>query len=265
MNKYFQLFKNRFQISLLYRFDILGALLIELLAAAGFLVLWVGIYKSENNVNNMTLDEAVVNYLFVPLVSAITNISLCVTLGQHIKDGFFSNQLIKPFMIWTAYVLEELGKKLLGMLIVFLFYVTIFVLLIISDISVDVSIQGILIGLFFAFMALVMHLAMDFMIAYLAFWIDEVWAFKHVKRFTLWVLGGVGFPLNILSGTFLAIVTILPFRFLYYVPLSYALGFSNMNDILPDLLILLFWIACFILGAYYMWRCGISKFGAYGG
>lgn len=85
------------QISLVYRFDLIGHILNELIAIGSFIFLWQVVYEGRTDINGLTLDEAVVYFLFIPVVGTITSVEVSTTLGYHIKDGFLSNQLLHPY------------------------------------------------------------------------------------------------------------------------------------------------------------------------
>jgi len=252
-------------VTIQYRFDLIGYFIIELLTVGGFLVLWLTVYKDQDKVGSIKLSELIIYYMFVPLIGAYTTVELADTLGRHIKDGFVSMLLIKPQKTWLTYIMNDYGHKLYSVLAVTIFYVIAFCTVKFGlKLNLEVSGTGILFMFLFAVLGVVVNYAMDLVISTFAFWIDEVWSFKHFKRVLVWLLGGVGFPFEVLPHSLYTIFNLLPFKYLYYLPLSYLNGSRNRENLPLDISLLIFWTTFFAICFYFLWKRGIKKYGAYG-
>lgn len=263
MKKYFTIIKNRFQISLQYRFDLFGAILIELIIVASFIILWNFVYSQKAEIGGLNFDQIIVYFLFAPLIGSITGTNLSKTFGMHIKDGFISVQLLKPFKVWLGYVFEDMGKKYYQIVAVIILYIGVYIYLrTFQDFSFTIGQVGF--AALFGFLGYFLALDLEILLAFSAFWVDDVWAFGHVKRFVTWILGGVGFPFEILSKNLLTFFNLLPFRYLYYVPLAYLIGSRGRENVLYDLITYVVWFIVFSFLAFVFWKKGIVKYGAYG-
>jgi ABC-2 type transport system permease protein len=106
---------------------------------------------------------------------------------------------------------------------------------------------------------------LDLLIAFWAFWTDNVWAFKHIKIILFGILGGVTFPLDFLSGGLAAVARFLPFQYFYYVPAAYLLGKNvGMETIISDTAHILLWIVALVIFCFFAWRAGLKRYDAYG-
>jgi ABC-2 type transport system permease protein len=265
MKKYWACFKNEMNVSIQYRFDLIGYFIIELLTVGSFLILWLTVYKGQDQVGSIKLNELIIYYLFVPLVGAYTTVELANTLGKHIKDGFVSMLLIKPQKTWFTYVMNDYGHKIYSIMAVTTFYALAYLIISFGlHINLNISTIGIVFALFFAIFGVAVNYAMDLVISSFAFWIDEVWSFKHFKRVLVWLMGGVGFPFEVLSPTLYKIFNLLPFKYLYYLPLSYLNGSRDKENLSLDIFLLIFWTTFLSICFYFLWKRGIKKYGAYG-
>ena len=251
------------QISLEYRFDLFGNVLLEVLSIGSFIFLWQVIYQGRDEINGLTLDEAIIYFLFIPVVGSYTRVELVNSLGAHIKDGFLSAQLLHPYKILLSYIFEDLGSKVYQMLLITMIYALLVVTLSLTNlVSFHFEISSFTLALIFVVLGLLLNYSINLVYSLLAFWLDSVSAFRHVQRFMSWILGGVGFPFEILSSQTKLIFNTLPFRFLYYLPIAYMLG--NRNEVVYDLANWAFWF-CLLSGlAYILWIKGIKRYGAYG-
>jgi ABC-2 type transport system permease protein len=109
-----------------------------------------------------------------------------------------------------------------------------------------------------------MHFFLDLSIGWLAFWIDDVWSFEHFKGITFGILAGVSFPFEFLPGNIQWLFNFLPFKFLYYTPISYVLGKRGLEELGGDLLSISLWAVGFSVLSWLLWRRGLRKYEAFG-
>ncbi|MBD3280931.1 hypothetical protein GF389_05425 [Candidatus Dojkabacteria bacterium] len=253
------------QISFVYRFDLIGYLLVELIAISGIVILWFTIYRDQGNIEGLTLEDISLYYFFLPLIGTFTMVEVSRALGYHIKDGFLSYMLLHPIKVSGVYVSNDLGRKIYPILTTSIIYVLIMLLLHFSfDFDSGIELQGVFFMGIFILLALILHYVFDLAVAYLAFWVDDVWGFAHFKFLAFSVLGGLSFPFELVGGEFRWVLELLPFKYMYYVPVSYLLGKRAEDDLWFDLIIWSIWLALISILAYFIWKRGIKKYAAYG-
>lgn len=263
MNKHKHLFLVQFASSLEYRANLVGTVLQEIVSVCSIVLLWMAIYRSQNTVGGYSFVNVVAYYLLVPVVGFMTQVVLSDKLGPEIKNGFFSNYLLRPARFWLASFMGVAAGKISYLLLVSPVIVGIITYLA-SGGSIDVSFAAVIPAMCVIVFGFVFHYVLDLALSFSAFWVDDVWAFWHVKNILFAVLGGVSFPLDFVTGPLHALLTILPFQYLYYVPVAYLMGKRPTYDITGDMILLMIWVTVAVILAVVLWRFGLKKYGAYG-
>jgi ABC-2 type transport system permease protein len=192
-------------------------------------------------------------------------INFSVDVGYEIKDGEISNHLLKPLNIFKYYYFRAISQKFNQTIIVLPFYFLIFFLLFFINQSYFFNLQNLSVALIITVFAIQLSYFFELFLTWIAFWIDDAWPLEHLKIVLLTILGGIAFPLDFLPPKLNFIVELLPFKFFYYVPISYILGKRSLDQFLIyDVLALIFWIAFFYLTAKFLYFKGLKKYEAYG-
>lgn len=264
MKKYLHLFASYFSVALEYRSNLIGVFVLELVSISSMIILWTAVYRTQSLVAGYTFHEAVIYYVLIPLVAFITHVDISEKLAKEIRMGTFSNYLLKPYTFWVAAFMEALAQKINYLFLVSPVAVVVLGFLFIKSYLVF-SVSQLLSVLFIAALAFLLHFVLDLLIAFWAFWTDNVWAFKHIKIILFGIVGGAGFPLDFLPGHLGAIAHFLPFQYFYYVPATYLLGKNaGMEKAVSVGLPMLLWMIILAFLCFLAWRSGLKKYDAYG-
>lgn len=265
MKKYLQFFKTSLSTSLEYRANLVGLFFQHILSIVQIVILWVAIFRTNDNVNGFTFENAILYFICVPFIGIITRVNVSDILSEEIRLGVLSNNLIRPFSIWFSKLIETITDKFHNLITLTPIYLVIFVLYFLNVDNDKITLAGIISSLFIASCAIFLHFALDMAIAHLAFWVVDTWAFQHLKNITFTMIGGQNFPYDILSRNLRVVFEFLPFKFFYYTPISYLLGLrSGIHAISQDILQMTLWTMFFIVIASILWKKGLQKYGAYG-
>jgi len=263
LEKYIQLLKNHLGVAFDSRVNILTNLLQEFIALSSIIILWFAIFSSNNNIAGYTQNTIMFYYLLVPFVGFITRVFIVNDLSEDIKNGVLSNKLLKPYSVSLDALMSSIAGQLNFFIFIFPIYIILFIVLV-NNSHVQITSGGVIVGFIFALLAYFLSFTMDLSIAWLAFWIDDVWAFRHVKNIIFGIFGGLNFPLDFVSQNIRWIFDFLPFKYLFYIPVSYMNGTRGSEYILNDLIGLALWATLFIILGNVLWKNGIKRYGAYG-
>ena len=111
---------------------------------------------------------------------------------------------------------------------------------------------------------MILNFLIDMMIAPLAFWFDEVWSFKHLKKILGLFLGGMAFPITIATGFYRQLIDFSPLKYITYVPVAFLTGKLGYDDLIYSLAQLSIWIVVFILLGRIIFYFGIKNYSSNG-
>lgn len=266
MGKYVKMFKNRLAAGLQYRANIVGSMLLDLLSLGSTLILWTAIFSENAKISNFNTIDAVLYFLFIPVIGAFTFVFVSDELGREIRQGFLTNYLLKPQNLVIDALTRALASKVNYISTTLPVYIII--ILLVSGIfshKLPITFFTVLLTLITVIIGFFLHFFMDITITWLAFWVGDIWAFYHFKRAAFLIFGGMMYPLDFAPQSIKTIIDLLPFKYLYYVPNSYLLGKRGAESLLSDFLAVVFWIGLFFCLEKLLWRFGLKKYEAYGG
>lgn len=264
MKKYWQLFKNYLSTLIEYRANLVGIIVLELISIGQMLVLWLAIFRNENEIRGFTFESTLLYYLLVPLIGFITKVNISKKRSLEIKNGNLSNHLVKPYSLWFSSFIEVLAKKIQTLTLIIPIYSVI--LIIYSQITdpLNLKIRNILLTILFAISGFLLHFFIDLFISWLAFWVTDIWSFKHFKYILFAVFGGLSFPFELISKNVRQIFEVLPFKYFYYIPISYFTGLRDTSLLASDIRNIFIWYLIFIILGLITWKLGLKKYESYG-
>lgn len=265
MQKYIKIFKLRLAVGLEYRADILGNLFLDLISLASIIILWFAIYRERPVVAGYTFHDAMFYYLVLPMIGSFTEVFTSDEVGYEIRDGTLSTYLLKPFVFQYDMFCRAVASKINYLVVTFpiLFVILSFFSLYLHITSITLS--GFLLAVVAVFGAFLLDFFFDTLIAWLAFWIVDIWTFRHFKYIICMFFGGLLFPIEFTSGLYRVTIELLPFKYFYYVPAAYLLGKRGIESLPMDILGIAVWSIIFIVLGQLLWKAGIKKYEAYGG
>jgi ABC-2 type transport system permease protein len=242
--------------------DFLTIILLITLSTLAEIILWYSVFDSNDSINGYDLKDTLRYYLLVPFVGSITFLSLRV--ARDIKQGKFSNQLLRPYKIIKAVFFDFLGKKMSYLMISFPIF-SVLLVMGVMVVGLDLDYKYLLTGLCFSVFGMFFHFLLELNIGWLAFWLDDIWSFRHFKSIILFLFSGMGFPFAFLPDTLRIFFKFLPFRYLYDVPVRYISGnFGSTNDVIFDISAICIWLSVFYVISKIILSAGLKKYGAFG-
>ncbi|NTU46469.1 hypothetical protein HGA88_02490 [Candidatus Roizmanbacteria bacterium] len=265
MSRYFHIFSQHLQTVMQYRANMMVTILVEFVIISSTLFLWFSIFQTTKTVGGMNLSQTVSYYLFIPLIFILTSSTISDIIGDQIKTGDLSNYLMRPVPLWILYVTFVLADKLVYTSLVFPLYFLIVLALLVYGVSISISLVGIVACIGIIVLTIPLAIVLDMSIGWLAFWIDDVWAFTHIKSIVFGLLGGLTFPFEFVPEKVRIIFEALPFKFFFYTPIHYLFSPSfSWMEYINDIGQLILWLSFLFIFCLFLWRKGIQKYGAFG-
>jgi len=263
MRKYWAFFKCYLATVLEYRSIPVVWALIEVISLVFVIFLWLAVYRDQALVGNYSSQQMLFYYALVPLIGTFTYVYVSSSLPKQIKDGKISIDLIRPYNLAFTVFLRQVSVKVAQLFFkvpIFLF----FVLILRASFGINFDFSFLAVAIIICLFSFVLHFLIDLCLSYAAFWIDDVWSLKHFKTVTIMVFSGMTFPLDLVPHSLRAVFDFLPFRFIYFFPISVARGDLTVYEIFGGSLHLMAWVLLFYVFSQFLWRCGLKKYQAYG-
>lgn len=247
-----------------YRSQLVFTMIMEVIGFIGIIIYWQAVYKDQTLVGGLSIEYMLSYYLIMPLIYMLTYINIAEDIGNDIKNGVLANHLLKPYYSQFWYANKVIGQRIISIILQVPFYIIPLVVLSALGLFSTVG-TAILACVIVVIFSILMYMVFDFCIGYSAFWLDDVWAFRHIKEIVIGSLGGMSFPLALVQDpTLKAVIDALPFKYIFYTPMQYLLGQKQFAELSGDILQILLWIILFGIIAIILWKLGLRKYEAYG-
>jgi ABC-2 type transport system permease protein len=269
MKKYGHVINIGIQNTLVYRMNFFFRASFSLIPLMATIYLWRAVYAgksaSDPNVAGYTLASMTSYYLLVTIVDALTAVTEDDwQIASDIREGAINQFLLKP-IDYLAYRICLFGAGRLIYVAIAAIPVTLFIIFQ-RQYWVGPP-DALAFGIFI--ISLILTALLQFFISYtmalLAFWLLEISTFIFIVFAFEYIAGGHLFPLDILPPWFSALLSVTPFPYQLFFPVSVYLGRVTGPDLWQGLAIQIFWVGFFYVAARWMFRRGIRHYTAFGG
>lgn len=224
--------------------------------------LWKSIFelRGVERIGGLTFNAMILYYVVVSLLSKVIRGSdMGLGISREIYDGTLTRYLVFPTQVVSFKYAQQLGG-MLPLLLQVLAFSTIFACFLELPPDLQVSPSAVLRAIASVFLA---HLAYYFLtlpVMAVAFWADNVWSLAVLLRFTSSFLGGGMIPLDLFPASLREVLMLLPFPYLFYIPVQTLLGRVPPADWLSGVGILLAWCLFFAVLAHFVWKVGERRY-----
>lgn len=267
MRVYIEFMKNTIQSNMAYKFDAF----VRLFSGSLFIFIQVSIWRAlfrgaaqvSTDMGAVTINEMITYAIISSLMSVIISSDAAERIGEKIRSGEVSIDLIRPINFLAYNFSETLGN--MG-------FRTIIEIIPLSIFAI--SLWGISYPSFYSALlfsvALINGMLLYFLLAYimglLAIWyMTTAWFFSQIANSLIRLFSGAFIPLWFFPKTLLKISNVLPFRLIYFTPLSIYLERIEYMESIKLILLQLLWIGILIVVQKIVWHKGVKKLVIQGG
>ncbi|NJD02199.1 MAG: hypothetical protein FIA99_06285 [Ruminiclostridium sp.] len=212
---------------------------------------WTALFSNKVDVVGVTLDE-MIGYVFISaIVGAFADSNAGNYIGEKMKDGSIVIDFIRPLNLKYSLLAEDCGVHLYR----FLFNVlpTCLFLGLVYRIHIPFHFFNVVLFAISAINGIFIIFLINYILGMLCFWLKDFgyiqWSLKACyKLFT-----GAVVPLWFYPGFLRTIANVLPFRLVYFEPISILLGKLDIAGSLNVLALQLIWIIGFVVIEKLVW------------
>ena len=239
MNAYLFVSKIRVQTALAYRFNVISTILVQCLIMYAMSCFWTAAYDGAETVSGVSQRDMITYTTISVIMGNLLTMGVQDRIARSVRSGSVALDLLKPVSIYGIYLAEDLGDCAAALL--------------------QKAVPLLLVGtVMFGFPAPVsavhfLFFLLSFAVGYLINWLLAallgLCAFKtlklgplaNVKGFIMKLLSGSIFPLWFFPVGFRKALELLPFMYIYQLPLGIYIGQYTMEEIAFRTGLQLFW------------------------
>jgi len=268
MKKYWRVINIGVQNNLTYRFNFLARALFGLVPLVAVLSVWRAIYGEKGQgaaIGGYTLPQMISYYVMITIVDALTAVNDDDwQIAADIKDGNISQFLLKPIdYLWYRLCLFLSGRA--AYLVVAAAPLGIFIFFLRQYFVAPANWAAFGLFLFSTALTAFLQFFTSYAMAMLAFWVMEVSTFIFILFAFEYIASGHLFPLDLLPPGIARVLSLTPFPYQMYFPVSVYMGKIGGREAVQGLLVQMLWVVVFYGIARFAWARGIRKYAAAGG
>lgn len=229
IKKYIAIIRIGIKNQSVYRFNLFVSSIFPLFKVCLYFLIWSAIYDNKDVYSGISFNMMITYYIIVSFFSSLsTSENVARSIANEIKNGEFSKYLIRPIKLRSFYFSSCISSILVNIVINIL-SLTVSILFFLDYFIIPYTLQDVIVCIPLFFLGIFWLIQSDFLIALMALWLDEVYAFFHIKRTTFGFLIGEIVPLSLFPTPFLIISKILPFYYIYNYPIEVYMGKGDSN------------------------------------
>lgn len=263
MKKYLEFFKASFKWSLENRLATIIWVFMGAFPVVLMIIIWSSLYKQGGGLGDFSLSNLVTYYFLVGLVNNFTLTFRSDEVPRRIKDGDLAIDLLRPYSFIKQQMADEIGYKVMSLAVVFPAYLLLF-LLMGKAIQVHPSIADLSLFFLITILAFSLTYMFEFVLCMAAFFTETAWWIFHIRLVTMFIFGGVSFPLTFFPEKIQRVLNYLPYKYFVFYPTQVLQGSYTVVDYAKSVLIMVLWICALWFLYRKLWQKGLKSFSAVG-
>lgn len=258
--------RHGFLNMLAYRLRYVTGILTYLLLVSVQYFIWQGVFANSeagSTIKGYSLSEMVTYVAIGWIARSFYHSNIDYEVADLVRTGQISIYLIRPVNFQLMLIFNSMGESLFRILC-FSWPIALTIIFI-FPVQLPASAAAFLMFCFSTLVGFVVLAQFNFLIGMLAFPLKSIQGIMRAKYFIIQLLSGLLLPLAFFPGWFRAIIDVLPFKLISYIPLQFYLGKVEAAEVPGVLLTQAFWLVVLWLGGRYFWMRAFSRLTLQGG
>lgn len=245
LTTYLYVYKVQILKSLAYKFDVYGNIIMQTIIMIATAFFWKALFKNAESMGGVSVDTMLTYTVISSMISVvlITNVEWRIT--ESVQTGAIAIDLMRPVNIFGVFFAENLGS------VTALFFQNLLPIFIIGSLFIKLPAPRSA----FEFMLFLISLVLAFFINWylsvifgmFSFKVIEMSALIQVKKHLVRLLSGSMIPLWFFPNWLRSVLEILPFPYIYQLPLSIYVGHYTSESLVRGLIIQILWVMALFL------------------
>lgn len=233
-------YQTQIQKTLAYRFDVYGNIIMQCIIMFASSFFWKALYHKATVVQGVRVEEMLVYTVVSSMMSVFLMTGVEHRVIASIQRGTVASDMLKPINLFGIYFFEDLGT------VTALIFQNVLPILIIGSIFIAVPAPASI----WNFLLFLGSLLMAFFINWFLAACFAMWAFTainmdpmvQVKKHLIRLLSGSIIPMWFFPDWLANILNVLPFVYIYQLPLDIYIGKYPFLELFPRLIIQFAWV-----------------------
>ena len=226
-----------------------------------FLVVWITIATARGTVGSYAPADFAAYFIALMVVNQLTFTWIIFEFEWRIRSGELSSMLLKPIHPIHSDIADNLGYKLLTLVIIVPAAV---VLTLLFKPAFELRAATVALAVVALAGAYCIRIFMDWTFALTGFWTTRTSALNQIYFMVMLFCSGRLAPLELLPAWLERVTWYLPFRWTGWFTVELVLNRLSPAEIRQGFLMQLLWVAVGLLLVGVVWRLGVRKFTAVG-
>lgn len=237
---FYYVYKTRIQKTLAYRFDVYGNIIWQCIVMFATAYFWKALYTGYEVVKGVQVEDMMTYTIVSSMMSLffITNVEQRVI--QSVEKGTVATDMLKPISLFGIYFFEDLGYTTC------LIVQNIIPIFIIGSVFITLPVPHSM----EMFLLFIPSVIMAYLINWLLAACYSTWAFTainmnpmvQVKKHLIRLLSGCIIPMWFFPEWLSSILNVLPFVYIYQLPLDIYIGKYEMETFLGKMGMQVLWL-----------------------
>jgi ABC-2 type transport system permease protein len=263
LSAYLELIRMRFLMMLAYRVNYYSGILIYALNIGAYYFLWKAIYGPNETLGGMTVLQMTTYVAVSWMARAFYFNNLDREIANEIKDGSVAVQFIRPYNYIMVKMMQGLGEGLFRLLLFSVPGMVIVWLLFPIQLPAGSGIWALF--LVMIFLSFLINTQINIITGLFAFFLENNEGMMRMKRVTVELFSGLVVPLSFFPGWAEAVLKLLPFQAITYLPGSVITGKVAGTAAYEALVIQLVWFVVLLVPMVWLWHGARTRLFVQGG
>jgi ABC-2 type transport system permease protein len=250
---YFYVYKTQIIKSMAYKFDVYGNIIMQTIIMVALAFFWRALFKNADSVQGVTVDTMLTYTVVSSMISVVLTTNVERRITRSVRKGTIAVDMMRPVNIFSVFFAENIGG------VTALIFQNLLPIFLIGGLFIKFPVPcsgvGFLLFLCSLSLAFFVNWYLAALFGMLAFSVIEMDALLQVKKHLIRLLSGSIIPIWFFPDWFQGILQVLPFVYLYQMPLDIYIGKYTNESLIRGLVIQCIWMIA-LMGVY---RCMQKK------
>ena len=245
LTTYLYVYKVQILKNLAYKFDVYGNIIMQTIIMIATAFFWKALFKNAESMGGVSVDTMLTYTVISSMISVvlITNVEWRIT--ESVQTGAIAIDLMRPVNIFGVFFAENLGS------VTALFFQNLLPIFIIGSLFIKLPAPRSALELMLFLISLVLAFFINWYLSVIfgmfSFKVIEMSALIQVKKHLVRLLSGSMIPLWFFPNWLRSVLEILPFPYIYQLPLSIYVGHYTSESLVRGLIIQILWVMVLFL------------------